>query len=133
MSISTIFLNTTNPERMNVVYVDHEKNQTTSNNSLSINTTRSALIYTTNNALDNSTGTKEVTIDFSSFHNPRIPKITGKIPYKEGVYNWNPPPRKPYENDNNRLIEEETGLILGICFVIKASENRVTNFQKLII
>ena len=34
---------------------------------------------------------------------------------------------------NNRLIEEETGLILGICFVIKASENRVTNFQKLII
>ena len=34
---------------------------------------------------------------------------------------------------NNKLAEEETGLILGICFVVKAAENRVTNFQKLII
>ena len=34
---------------------------------------------------------------------------------------------------NNKLIEEEKGLLLGICFVVKASENRVTNFQKLII
>ena len=34
---------------------------------------------------------------------------------------------------NNKLAEDETGLILGICFVVKAAENRVTNFQKLII
>ena len=29
---------------------------------------------------------------------------------------------------NNKLAEEETGLILGICFVVKAAENRV-NFK----
>jgi len=31
---------------------------------------------------------------------------------------------------NNKLVEEETGIILGICFVVKAAENRITKFQK---
>ena len=34
---------------------------------------------------------------------------------------------------NNKFSEEENGLINAICFVVKASENRVTPFQKLII
>ena len=33
----------------------------------------------------------------------------------------------------NKLIEEDDKLKLAICFVDKASENRVTNFQKTII
>lgn len=34
---------------------------------------------------------------------------------------------------NNKLMEEDDKLKLAICFVMKASENRVTNFQKTII
>ena len=34
---------------------------------------------------------------------------------------------------NTKFSEEENGVINGICFVVKSSENRVTNFQKLII